>query len=94
MDVTAEVLRNHNTYGGSDNTNPSYLAINRSLDYARTSNSMLNAQVENVTVIPRTINYKDSVGLFGAENIFVKVQLDIQNSKELDENGIRITWKK
>ena len=90
MDVTAEVLRNHRSYGGSDNTNPAYNASNRSLDYARTSNSMLNAQIENVTAIPRIINYKDSVGLFGAENIFVKVQLNIQNSKQIDDNGVLI----
>ena len=89
MDVTDQVIRINQTYGSSDNTNPAYYSSNKSLNYAKTSNSLVNAKQENLTVIPYEINYKDSVGLFGTENIFVKLQLNIQNSLSL-VNGIEI----
>tara|TARA_R110002050_G_scaffold220054_1_gene355964 strand:- start:63 stop:746 length:684 start_codon:yes stop_codon:yes gene_type:complete len=89
MDVTEQVIKIHQTYGGSGNGNPAYYSSNKSLNYAKTSNSLLNAKQENLTVIPYEINYKDTVGLQGAENIFVKLQLNIQNSLSL-VNGIEI----
>jgi hypothetical protein len=89
MNVTDQVIKIHQTYGASDNTNPTYYSSNKSLNYAKSSNSLMNARQENLTVIPYEINYKDTVGLFGAENIFVKLQLDIQNSLSL-VNGIEI----
>ena len=66
------------------------LAVNKSLNFAKSSNSITNAQTERVTVIPYTSNYQDSVGLFGAENVFLKVQLDVQNSLQVDDNGILV----
>ena len=75
------------TGGGS--SNPAYFSVNRSLNYARGSNSLINARQENVTAIPFSTNYKDTVGLFGAENVFLKIQLNIQNSLSL-VNGIDI----
>jgi hypothetical protein len=89
MNVTDQVIKIHQTYGASDNTNPTYYSTNKSLNYAKSSNSLMNARQENLTVIPYEINYKDTVGLFGTENIFVKLQLDIQNSLSL-VNGIEI----
>lgn len=89
MNVTDQVNRTHQLYGGSDSTNPSYYSSNRSLNYAKTSNSLLGAQVEKVTAIPLAVNYKDTVGLFGAENVFIKVQLDIENTVSIiSNNGI------
>ena len=89
MNVTDQVIRSHQLYGGSDSTNPAYYSSNRSLNYAKTSNSLLGAQVEKVTAIPLAVNYKDSVGLFGAENVFIKVQLDISNTiSVLSDDGI------
>jgi hypothetical protein len=91
MNVTDQVIRSHELYGGSDSTNPAYYSSNRSLNYAKTSNSLLGAQVEKVTAIPLDVNYKDSVGLFGAENVFIKVQLDIENTiSVIANNGITI----
>ena len=81
MNVTEQINRSMANGGGS--ANPAYFATNRSLNYAKGSNSLLNARQEYVTAIPYTSNYKDSVGLFGAENVFIKVQLDIQNSLSL-----------
>ena len=89
MNVTDQVIKIHQTYGSSDNANPAYYSTNKSLNYAKTSNSLINARQENLTVLPYEINYKDSVGLFGTENIFVKLQINIQNSVSL-VNGIEI----
>ena len=37
---------------------------------------------QSVTIVPFTLKYESAVGLFGAENYFVKVQLDIQNNAQ------------
>lgn len=89
MDVTDQVIKINQTYGSSDNTNPAYYSSNKNLNFAKSSNSLMNARQENLTVIPYQINYKDTVGLSGAENVFVKLQLNIQNSLSL-VNGIEI----
>ena len=86
MDVTQQINRSMIGTGGGS-SNPAYFSVNRSLNYARGSNSLLNARQENVTAIPFSTNYKDTVGLFGAENIFLKIQLNIQNTLN-QENGI------
>ena len=66
--------------GGSGTTNPAYYASSKSLNYAITSNNINNSIGETVSAIPYTLSYKDTVGLFGAENIFIKVTLDIQSA--------------
>ena len=72
MDVTAEILQNHLIYGASDNTAPAGLSSSRSLNYANGPSITRPEKVE-VRLIPYTLKYQDSVGLFGAENYFVKV---------------------
>ena len=79
MDVTQEIRKNHIAYGASDNTAPQRTASGRSLNYAQ-GPSITRPANENVTVIPRTLKYQSEVGLFGAENYFVKVRLNIQNN--------------
>ena len=79
MDVTNEIRKNHLVYGASDNTNPAYNAAGRSLNYAAGPSITRPAQ-QYVSVIPYTLKYESSVGLFGAENYFVKVTLDILNN--------------
>jgi hypothetical protein len=76
MDVTEEILRNHLIYGASDNTAPHNLSASKSLNYARGA-SIQRPIEERVTVIPRTLNYQDTTGLFGAENCFVRVNVDV-----------------
>ena len=71
-DVTQRILDRHIIYGASDNTNPAYLSSNRSLNYAA-GGSINSPQQDQVTIIPYTINYKDTVGLFGKENHFIKI---------------------
>ena len=78
VSVTQEQNRSRQLYGGGGSSNPAYLAPSKNLNFAVGSNTMLNARSERVTAIPYTSNYKDSVGLVGAENIFLKVDLNIQ----------------
>ena len=80
MDVTQSVNNTILQMGGSGTTNPAYAASSKSLNYAKDRNTLQNAATERVTAIPYALSYKDTVGLFGAENIFVKVQLDIQSA--------------
>lgn len=87
MDVTKEVSRSINLMGGSGSGNPKYYAASKSLNQSKNKNSLLNAAEERVTAIPYTLQYKDSVGLFGAENIYVKVQLNIQSARSAFTNN-------
>ena len=80
MDVTNEVNRLIQSMGGGSSANPAYSAINRSLNFAKHRNNIHNAANENITVVPFQITYKDTVGLFGAENVFIKIQLNIQSA--------------
>ena len=81
-DVTQRILDRHTIYGASDNTNPAYLSSNRSLNYA-TGGSITSPEQDRVSIIPYTINYKDTVGLFGKENHFIKVNINIDPSAAL-----------
>ena len=69
--------------GGSGSARPEYYSPNRTLDFAKSSNSLKNARAQRITAIPQSIDYKDTVGLFGAENIFLKIDLDILNASQL-----------
>ena len=76
MDVTAEILQNHITYGASDNTAPAGLSSSRSLNYA-SGPSLKRPDAIKIATIPYTLKFQDSVGLFGAENYFIKVTVAI-----------------
>lgn len=76
MDVTAEIRQNHLRYGSSDNTAPAGLSSSRSLNYA-SGGSINKPEQIKIKIIPFTLNYKDSVGLFGSENYFVKVDVEV-----------------
>ena len=78
-DVTQRILDRHIIYGASDNTNPAYSASNRSLNYAE-GGSINKPENERVTIIPFNLNYNDSVGLFGKENHFIRVNINIDRS--------------
>ena len=83
MDVTAEILRNNDIYGASDYTGAHTLSASRSLNYAK-GTSITKPAVENLRVIPYTFNYQDAVGLFGAENCFIRVNVDIDRDYSKD----------
>jgi len=82
MDVTQEILRNTEIYGSSDYTAPHSLASAKVLNYANGASIQKPIQ-ERVTVLPRRLKYQDTVGLFGAENVFVKVDLKIIDTGNL-----------
>jgi hypothetical protein len=86
MNVTQQVVNTEQSYGGSPKANPEYYSTNKTLDFAKSSNSLLNARPELITSVPTTFAYKDSVGLFGAENVFIKVDLNIQSFKAFYQN--------
>lgn len=82
MDVTQEILNNHLIYGASDHTAPGGLSASKSLNYAKGA-SIQKPVLENVSVVPRRLKYADTVGLFGAENVFIKVDLNILDTGNL-----------
>ena len=75
-DVTQRILDRHIIYGASDDTNPAYASSNRSLNYAE-GGSITRPEQNRVTIIPFTLGYSDTVGLFGKENHFVKVNVNV-----------------
>ena len=82
MDVSQEILNNHLIYGASDNTAPQGIAASKSLNYAKGA-SIQKPVLEKVSVVPRRLKYADTVGLFGAENVFIKVDLNIKDTGNL-----------
>lgn len=98
MDVTTEVNKSLINMGGSGTTYAPYLSSAKTLNYAADKSSINNAAVETVTAIPFTVKYQDTVGLFGTENIFIKLQLNIKSSSsafaniEVPENDYFSVW--
>lgn len=76
MSVTQEIQKNHIIYGASDYTAPGGLAASKSLNYAN-GPSIARPDRTTVSVIPYTFRYADSVGLFGIENYFLRVDVDV-----------------
>ena len=77
--VTQRILDRHIIYGASDSTNPAYSSSNRSLNYAE-GGSITRPENEKVSIIPFNLKYNDTVGLFGKENHFIKVNVNINRS--------------
>jgi len=77
-DVTPQILDHHRIYGGSDSTKQGYTSSSRALNYANGA-TIQRPETERVSTIPRVMNYRDAVGLFGAENHYVKVNVLLQN---------------
>ncbi len=82
VDVTEDILRQHLIYGSSDSTAPHNLAASRSLNFA-TGASIQRPEKQVVTIIPQTLKYQGSTGLFGAENHFVRVDCKVNLSVTL-----------
>lgn len=76
MDVTKEIQKNHIVYGASDYTAPSGLSASKALNYAK-GPTIIHPDRTSVSVIPHTIRYADSIGLFGAENYYLRVDLTV-----------------
>ena len=76
MDVTPRILQSVQTYGSSDYTNPAYSSSNRSLNYHE-GGSIQRPEKDRVTVIPYSLKFEDTVGLYGKENHFVRINVNI-----------------
>lgn len=86
MDLTQEINTAILSMGGSGSGLPANYASSRNLNFAKDSATIQNAKTETVTAIPRTINYSDTVGLFGAENVFLKIDLNILSAASAFSN--------
>ena len=93
MDVTQDINSRIEGYGGRSISDPAYASVNRTLDFAAQGSNINQAVPEPVSVVPVGLSYKDTVGLFGVENVYVKLDLDIQNinfdEADLIENDYR-----
>jgi len=78
-DVTQRILDRHIIYGASDNTQHAYASSNKSLNYAN-GGSIHSPEKQRVTIIPFELKYNDTVGLFGKENHFVRIDVDIDKT--------------
>ncbi|MAO22211.1 MAG: hypothetical protein CMJ25_15795 [Phycisphaerae bacterium] len=76
MDVTKEINANYIVYGASDYTAANGNAASKQLNFS-IGPSISRPDQQNVSVIPHTFKYEGSVGLFGSENYFTKIQLSI-----------------
>ena len=76
MDVTNEILKNHITYGASDYTASHTYSSAKCFNYAE-GNTIQKAVVQHCNIIPFAHKYEDAVGLFGAENHFIKFDLNL-----------------
>ena len=88
IDVSDQIRLYNDLYGGSDNTRAGGLAASKSLNYAPAP-TMQQAQVVKTTVYPFTFKLNGQVGLFGAENYYVRVEVDLLNplTTEVEVDG-------
>ena len=83
MNVTTEINIKRNSMGGSGSSRQEYLSSNKSFNLAAGGNNINNAAPMLVTAIPVDVSMKDTVGLFGSENNFVKINVDIKSTTSL-----------
>ena len=87
MDVTTQIERTINSLGGSGSSRQDYLSSNKTLNLTQSANSIATAQPFRITTAPYFLSLKDTVGLFGSENSFVKVDLNIQDANPAIQNS-------
>ena len=78
-DVTHEVTKYVELYGGTPNSIESTLATNKVLNFAE--GASINKPVKSglITRVPFTIKFKGNVGSFGADNQFFELTTDIKD---------------
>ena len=96
LGVTDQIRRYHELYGGSDSTDQKSLAASKSLNYAKGATKQRATQIK-VGVIVHTLKFVGQIGLFGAENAYARVQLDLANQigGQVDVDGYEpatISW--
>ena len=85
MDVTQAIENKILKLGGYSSSNVKNYSATKSLNFAQGVN-INTAPVETITAIPFTFKYQDALGLFGAENKFVKIKLNIQGEGSIFSN--------
>ena len=85
MDVTQAIENKILKLGGYSSSNVKNYSATKSLNFAQGIN-INTAPVETITAIPFTFKYQDALGLFGAENKFVKIKLNIQGEGSIFSN--------
>ena len=90
MDVTNQILQHHQIYGSSDNTNQGYVASGQCFNYSK-GNTIQKPIEYGVTVFPFKADIKGDVGLFGAENVFFKFNINVKDNATfcIEEKGWR-----
>ena len=81
LDVTEQIIRYNQLYGASDNTQRNGLSASKSLNYAKAP-TLQQAQPYSIKSIPFTVKFQNQVGLFGAENMYVRIDLDLINLQD------------
>ena len=92
MDVTEQFLASLTKYGGSEASQADSLVGSQSLIYAQ-GPSMQRAVEQTITTIPYEFHYQGDIGLMGTENIFFKINLDIQDSGSIFNCFEEINWQ-
>ena len=78
MDVTKEYNSKTTQYGGGVNKE-AYAAASKSLNLVKYGSSIQNAKQIPITVYPYILTFEDKVGLFGTENVFIKIKVNMQD---------------
>jgi len=88
VDVTDQIRQYNELYGSSNNTQQGGLAASKSLNYA-TAPTIQQSQHVGVTVYPFTFRLVGQVGLFGAENYYLRVDVNLLTplAPEFEEPG-------
>ena len=88
VDVTDQIRLYNDLYGGSDNTQAAGLAASKALNYAPAP-TLQQAQRVSTTVYPFTFKLVGQVGLMGAENYYVRVDVNLITplDAEFEEDG-------
>ena len=88
VDVTDQIRLYNDLYGGSDNTQAGGLAASKSLNYAPAP-TLQQAQRVSTSVYPFTFKLVGQVGLMGAENYYVRVDVNLITplDAEFEEDG-------
>ena len=92
MNVTTEINSKRNSMGGSGSSRQAYLSANRSLNLSSAGNNINAAAPKLVTAIPTVLSAEDSVGLFGPENKFIQLDLDIKSGSYEDREVVENTY--
>ena len=79
MDVTNQILQHHRIYGSSESTHQGYVASGSCFNYSK-GNTIQKPIEYKVTVFPFKLDLKGEVGLFGAENVFFKFNINVKDA--------------